>query len=133
MTSRRRLRVAGDPDLKARPGAVAATDRMQAVIHVRPAPAASRRGFEQYLLTLPPGLRAWQVTGDVDYELLVACPAIADFDGVLTCLRRCGGPEVTSVGLARISTLRICPPVWLVPRQPTFALLVCLLRKEEVA
>jgi hypothetical protein len=98
MTSRR-LRVAGDPDVKARPGAVAATDAVQAVIRVRLAPAASRRGFEQYLLTLPPVLHAWQVTGDVDYELLVACPAIADLDGVLTCLRRCGGTEVTSVGL----------------------------------
>ena len=40
-----------------------------------------------------------QVTGDVDYELLVACPAIPDLDGALSCLRRCGGIEVTSVGL----------------------------------
>jgi len=98
MTSRR-LRVAGDPDLKARPAVVPATDPVQAVIRVRLAPAASRRGFEQYLQTLPPVLCAWQVTGEVDYELLVACPAISDLDGVLTCLGRCGGTEVTSVGL----------------------------------
>ena len=72
---------------------------MQAVVHVRLAPAASRQGFEQYLRTLPPVLYAWQVTGDVDYEMLVTCPAIADLEGVLTCLRRCGGTEVTAAGL----------------------------------
>ena len=77
----------------------AANDRIQAVVRVRLAPAASRPGFEQYLRTLGCVLGAWQVTGGVDYELLVACPAIADFDGVLTCLRRCGGIEVTSADL----------------------------------
>jgi hypothetical protein len=41
----------------------------------------------------------WQVTGDVDYELLIACRAIADLDGVLTCLRGCGGTEVASAEL----------------------------------
>jgi hypothetical protein len=77
----------------------AANDRIQAVVRVRLAPAASRSGFEQYLRTLACVLGAWQVTGGVDYELLVACPAIADLDGVLTCLRRCGGIEVTSADL----------------------------------
>ena len=77
----------------------AANDRIQALIRVRLAPAASRPGFEQYLRTLGCVLAAWQVTGGVDYELLVACPAIADLDGALTCLRRCGGIEVTSADL----------------------------------
>ena len=77
----------------------AANDRIQAVVRVRLAPAASRPGFEQYLRTLGCVLGAWQVTGGVDYELLVACPAIADLDGALTCLRRCGGIEVTSADL----------------------------------
>jgi hypothetical protein len=77
----------------------AANDRIQAVVRVRLAPAASRSGFEQYLRTLACVLGACQVTGGVDYELLVACPVIADLDGVLTCLRRCGGIEVTSADL----------------------------------
>ena len=90
------------PHRRARPRRrlrAAANDRIEAVVRVRLAPAASRPGFEQYLRTLGCVLGAWQVTGGVDYELLVACPAIADLDGVLTCLRRCGGIEVTSADL----------------------------------
>ena len=48
-------------------------------------PPRPRRGFEQYLRTLACVRCGWQVTGDVDYELLIACRAIADLDGVLTC------------------------------------------------
>jgi hypothetical protein len=44
-------------------------------------------------------LGAWRVTGDVDYELLIACPATADVEGALICLRCYGGTEVSSVGL----------------------------------
>ena len=55
--------------------------------------------FERYLRTLVGVLGAWRVTGDVDYELLIACRAIADLDGVLTCLRGCGGTEVASAEL----------------------------------
>ena len=36
------------------------------------------------------------MTGDVDYELLIACRVIADLDSVLTCLRGGGGTEVAS-------------------------------------
>jgi hypothetical protein len=90
-----RLRVAVSPAAKA----VIVGDLVQAVVRVRLAPAASRRGFEQYVRTLACVRCAWQVTGDVDYELLVACRAIADLDGVLTCLRGCKGTEVTSAGL----------------------------------
>ena len=42
---------------------------------------------------------AWRVTGDVDYELLIACPATADVEGELICLRCYDGTEVSSVGL----------------------------------
>ena len=90
-----RLRVAVSPAAKA----VIVGNPVQAVVRVRLTPAASRRGFEQYVRTLACVRCAWQVTGDVDYELLVACRAIADLDGVLTCLRGCKGTEVTSAGL----------------------------------
>ena len=86
---------AGEPEAKA----VIVGDPVQAVVRVRLAPAASRRGFEQYLRTLACVRCGWQVTGDVDYELLIACRAIADLDGVLACLRGCGGTEVASAEL----------------------------------
>src|SRR6476469_6196326 len=87
--------VAGEPEAKA----VIVGDPVQAVVRVRLAPAASRRGFEQYLRTLACVRCGWQVTGDVDYELLIACRAISDLDGVLTCLRGCGGTEIASAEL----------------------------------
>ena len=82
----RRLLVAAAPAAKA----VIVGDPVQAVVRVRLAPAASRRGFEQYVRTLTCVRYGWQVTGEVDYELLVVCRAVADLDGVLTCLF-CGG------------------------------------------
>lgn len=91
----RRLLVAAAPAAKA----VIVGDPVQAVVRVRLAPAASRRGFEQYVRTLTCVRYGWQVTGEVDYELLVVCRAVADLDGVLTCLRDCGGTEVTSSAL----------------------------------
>jgi len=91
----RRPLVAREPDAKA----LIVGDPVQAVVRVRLAPAASRRGFEQYLRTLACVRRGWQVTGDVDYELLIACRAIADLDGVLTCLRGYSGTEVASAEL----------------------------------
>ena len=87
--------VAGEPAAKA----VIVGDPVQAVVRVRLAPAASRRGFEQYLRTLACVRYGWQVTGDVDYELLIACRAISDLDGVLTCLRGWLGIEVASAEL----------------------------------
>ena len=71
---------------------------VQAIVHVRLAPAASRQMFERYLRTIPAVLFAWQVAGDVDYELRLACQDIPDLDAVLTALRRCGA-EGTSTGL----------------------------------
>jgi hypothetical protein len=82
--------------------------RVDAVVRVRLAPSASRSGFERYLRTLAGVLGAWRVTGDVDYELLIACPATADIEGELICLRCYGGTEVSSVGLVlrEVSGLR---------------------------
>jgi hypothetical protein len=97
-----RLRVAADPAIA--PGtADTASDRVpngpvHAVVRVRLAPSASRSGFERYLRTLAGVLGAWRVAGDVDYELLIACPATADVEGELICLRCYGGTEVSSVG-----------------------------------
>ena len=79
--------------------AVCLDEVVRAVIRVRLAPAASRWGFEEYLRSLRRVLGAWQVTGEADYELLVACSAVADLNGVLACLRSCAGAVVTSAGL----------------------------------
>jgi DNA-binding Lrp family transcriptional regulator len=72
---------------------------VEAMVHVRLGPSASRPDFERYLRTVPAVLFAWQVAGDVDYELRIACPDIAGLYAVLTGLRRCGGAEGTSTGL----------------------------------
>jgi DNA-binding Lrp family transcriptional regulator len=69
------------------------------MVQVRLAPSTSRPDFEAYLRTIPAVLFAWQVAGDVDYELRLACYDIAGLDGVLTALRRCGGVESTSTRL----------------------------------
>ena len=69
------------------------------MVHVRLGPSASRPDFERYLRTVPAVQFAWQVAGDVDYELRIACPDIAGLYAVLTGLRRCGGAEGTSTGL----------------------------------
>ena len=72
---------------------------MQAIVRVRLVPSASRPEFERYLRTIPAVVSAWQVAGDVDYELRLACEDIAGLDGVLTALRRCGSAQGTSTGL----------------------------------
>jgi len=72
---------------------------VQAVVRVRLAPGASRRDFEQYVGTLACVRCAWRVTGDVDYELLAACPVVTDLDDLLACLRGCGGTEIASTEL----------------------------------
>ena len=96
---RRRPDLAGSTGRRAGPELACVPRPVQAIVHVRLAPAASRQGFEQCLRAMPAVLSAWQVTGDVDYELRLACRDIADLDAVLTALRRCGGAEGTSTGL----------------------------------
>jgi DNA-binding Lrp family transcriptional regulator len=96
-TSRRGARRIGRRP--AAPRASGAGRAVQAIVRVRLVPSASRPDFERYLRTIPAVLSAWQVAGDVDYELRLACQDIADLDAVLTALRRCGSAEGTSTGL----------------------------------
>ena len=72
---------------------------VQAMVQVRLAPSTSRQEFERYLRTIPAVQFAWQVAGDVDYELWLGCCDIVGLDSVLTALRRCGGAEGTSTRL----------------------------------
>lgn len=72
---------------------------VEAMVHVRLAPSTSRPDFERYLRTIPAVVFAWQVAGDVDYELRIACQEIADLYAVLTALRRYGGAAGTSTDL----------------------------------
>jgi len=101
MTARQRKRpaaAAGDMTAADRSASALVRRPVQAVVRVRLAPATSRQAFEQHLRTLACVLCAWQVAGEVDYELRVACSDIADLDAMLTDLRR-GGAEGTSTGL----------------------------------
>jgi DNA-binding Lrp family transcriptional regulator len=84
---------------QAAPEAPGASRPVQAIVRVRLAPSASRPDFERYLRTIPAVLSAWQVAGDVDYELRLACEDIAGLDAVLTAMRRRGSAEGTTTGL----------------------------------
>jgi hypothetical protein len=79
----RRTQAAGRPAAKT----VVVGSPVQAVVRIRLAPGVSRRAFEQYVGTLACVRCAWQVTGEVDYELLAACPVVADLDDLLACPR----------------------------------------------
>jgi hypothetical protein len=80
------MRAAARPEAKT----VVVGSPVQAVVRIRLASGVSRREFEQYVGTLACVRCAWQVTGDVDYELLAACPVVADLDHLVACLRGCG-------------------------------------------
>ena len=84
---------------QAAPAASGAGRPVQAIVRVRLVPSASRPDFERYLRSIPAVLSAWQVAGDVDYELRVGCEDIAGLDAVLTAMRRCGSAEGTTTGL----------------------------------
>jgi hypothetical protein len=72
---------------------------VQAVVRVRLAPGKPRQAFEWQLRAIPAVLSAVRVIGEVDYELRLACPYVADLATVLTGLRACGGVEVVSTAL----------------------------------
>jgi Lrp/AsnC family transcriptional regulator, leucine-responsive regulatory protein len=72
---------------------------VQAIARVRLPPATSRELFEKHLQTMPAVLIAWHVTGDVDYEVRLACLDRADLRAVLNELRSCSGAELASAGL----------------------------------
>jgi Lrp/AsnC family leucine-responsive transcriptional regulator len=71
----------------------------RATIRVRLAPATEHTAFERHLRHLPAVIRAWQTTGDTDYEVLLACRDLADLDAVVADLRHYGGAEDTSTHL----------------------------------
>ena len=72
---------------------------VQAIARVRLAPDKPRPAFEWQLRAIPAVLSAVHVIGDVDYELWLACPDVADLAAVLTGLRGCGCVEVASIAL----------------------------------
>ncbi len=72
---------------------------VQAIVRVRLAPGKPRQAFEWQLRAIPAVLSAVCVIGEVDYELRLACPDVADLATVLTGLRGCGGVEVVSTAL----------------------------------
>ena len=72
---------------------------VQAIARVRLAPDKPCPAFEWQLRAIPAVLSAVHVIGDVDYELRLACPGVADLATVLTSLRGCGGVEVVSTAL----------------------------------
>jgi Lrp/AsnC family transcriptional regulator, leucine-responsive regulatory protein len=72
---------------------------VQAIARVRLAPDTPCQAFERQLQAIPAVLSAVHVTGDVDYELRLACRDVADLDAVLSSLRGCGGAEVASTAL----------------------------------
>jgi hypothetical protein len=74
-------------------------DPVQAIARVRLAPDLSCQAFEQQLRAIPAVLSAVHVTGDVDYELRLACRDVADLGAVLTSLRAWAGAEVASTAL----------------------------------
>jgi DNA-binding Lrp family transcriptional regulator len=72
---------------------------VEAIARVRLAPDKPCLAFERQLGAIPAVLSAVHVTGDVDYELRLACRDVADLGAVLTSLRGCGGTEVASTAL----------------------------------
>lgn len=76
-----------------------APNSMQAIAQVRLAPKLSHQVFERRLKALPAVRSAVCVTGDVDYEIRLACRDLADLELVLGSLRRCPDVEVVSTAL----------------------------------
>jgi Lrp/AsnC family transcriptional regulator, leucine-responsive regulatory protein len=72
---------------------------MQAIAQVRLAPELSHQAFERRLRTLPAVRSAVCVTGDVDYEIRLACRDLADLELVLVSLRRYPDVKVVSTAL----------------------------------
>ncbi len=73
---------------------------VQAIVRVRLAPRVQCHRFEWWLRAVPAVRSAVLVTGDVDYELRLDCPSLADLGDVLT--RVCGYPGVEVVSTALV-------------------------------
>lgn len=72
---------------------------MQALVRVRLQPGTDRSTFENRLRGTAGVLAVWQLTGDVDYEIRLACADLVELDAVVGCLRARGGAEYTSTCL----------------------------------
>jgi hypothetical protein len=86
------------PDVPDVPVSVAAAP-VQAIVRVKLAPCLRSQAFEQWLRAIPSVLRAALVTGEVDYEIQLDCPGLADLGDVLSRIRGCEGVYVASTAL----------------------------------
>lgn len=78
---------------------------VQAIARVRLAPDQPRQAFERQLRTIPAVRSAVHVIGDVDYELRLACPDVADLSTALTSLRGCSQMVSTALVLDEVAGL----------------------------
>jgi DNA-binding Lrp family transcriptional regulator len=81
------------------PMSVAVAVPVQAIVRVKLAPCLRSQAFEQSLRAIPSVLRAALVTGEVDYEVQLDCPSLADLGDVLSRIRGCEGVHVASTAL----------------------------------
>jgi Lrp/AsnC ligand binding domain len=72
---------------------------VQVIVRLKLAPCLPSQAFEQWLRAIPSVLRAALVTGDVDYEVQLDCPSVADLGDVLSRIRGCEGVYVASTAL----------------------------------
>jgi DNA-binding Lrp family transcriptional regulator len=98
------LRLAAVPAARGAPApdvpmSVAAAVPVQAIVRVKLAPSLRSQAFEQSLRAIPSVLRAALVTGEVDYEVQLDCPSLADLGDVLSRIRGCEGVHVASTAL----------------------------------
>jgi hypothetical protein len=77
----------------------AAAVPVQAIVRVKLAPCLRSQAFEQCLRAIPSVLRAALVTGEVDYEVELDCPSLADLGDALSRIRGCEGAQVASTAL----------------------------------
>ena len=96
------LRLAAVPAARPAPDvrvSVVAPAPVQAIVRVKLAPCLRPQAFDQWLRTIPSVLRAAHVTGEVDYEVQLHCPSLADLGDVLSQIRSCEGVYVASTAL----------------------------------
>lgn len=72
---------------------------VQAIVRVGLAPATERPIFEKWLTSRSAVTAAWQLAGDADYLVHLACRDVADLDAELDELRAHGGADTTSTSM----------------------------------
>jgi Lrp/AsnC family leucine-responsive transcriptional regulator len=83
-----------------------------ALVDVRLPLGADNAAFEAAALSFPAVIEALHVTGDIDYELRVACRDVAELDTLLTSLRTRHGAASTETRLVlhqRVAPLTFDP------------------------